>query len=384
LKSRLFLIPVILLVAILSVLIIPSSRALAEQDMTVIDTSTDVDYPSSLVFKVSARSASDITKIRLSYIVSKMNYAQAVSEAWTVFTPARDVATSWTWDMRHMSLPPEAIVEYWWTLENRNKRKLTTQSYSVKFSDNNYNWKNLSAGKITLFWYKGDSTFASALMEAAVQASRKITGNAGIQLERPVNIHIYNGSNDFQKSRVNTREWTGGVAATEYGAISIGISPDDIAWGKGALAHELGHMVTHQLTFSAYGINLPTWLDEGLAMHAEANSDPVLKLQLQKAINAKQLISLRSLSSPFSARTDKAYLSYAESQSAVEYLIDNYGNDKIIDLLKIFKVGSTTDEALKKIYGIDQDELESKWVESVKPAKTSMLTGNIMGGGEYW
>ena len=380
-KRRFVLISAALIFTALSILIIPCSTAIAEQDITVIGNSADVDYPDALVFNISARSASDITKIRLNYIVSKMNYAQIVSEAWTTFIPARDIATSWTWDMRHMSLPPEAVIEYWWTLENSNKRKLITQTYSVKFSDNNYNWKNISSGKITLYWYKGDDSFASALMEAAVQASTRITGKAGVQLERPVNIHIYSGSADFQKSRVNTREWTGGVAATEYGAIAIGISPEDIEWGKGALAHELGHMVTHQLTFSAYGINLPTWLDEGLAMHAEANSDPLFKIQLQKAVSSSQIISLRSLCSPFSARVDKAFLSYAESQSVVEYLIDNYGNDKILELLKVFKAGSTTDDALKKIYGFDQDELEVKWIESIKPAKTSMLFNNMTGGG---
>ncbi|GAI54848.1 unnamed protein product, partial [marine sediment metagenome] len=29
-------------------------------------------------------------------------------------------------------------------------------------------------------------------------------------------------------------------------------------WGKRALAHELGHLVTHQITFSPYGAILPT------------------------------------------------------------------------------------------------------------------------------
>jgi len=361
-----------LLLLVFSALLVPCSKAIAAQEITVLDTSTQVDYPSSLVFKISARSPSDITKIRLSYIVSKLNYAQVVSEAWAVFTPSTEIETTWSWDMRHMSLPPQATIEYWWTLENKNKNKLVTRTYSVRFDDNNYSWKNISSGKITLHWYQGEDSFAADLMEAANQASRRLTGNTGVQLERDVNIYVYNGSDDFQKSRINTREWTGGVAATEYGTVAIGIAPPDIEWGKGALAHELGHMVTHQVTFSPYGINLPTWLDEGLAMVAEANTESIFKQALQNAIKSKRIISLRSLSSPFSARTDKALLSYAESQSVVEYLINNFGNDKMMDLLKLFKAGSTTDDALNKIYGFDQDGLESKWLQSMVPPKTAL------------
>ena len=156
------------------------------------------------------------------------------------------------------------------------------------------------------------------------------------------------------------REWTGGAAFTDFGIIAIGISPGQLDWGKRALVHELTHLVVHQATFSPYGA-LPTWLDEGLAMYNEGELAPPFQSALQQAISEDKLISVRSLCSPFSADPGKAYLSYAESYSLVEYLLDNYGQVKMLNLLTLHKQGNTYDEALIQVYGFDIDGLDARW-----------------------
>jgi len=57
-------------------------------------------------------------------------------------------------------------------------------------------------------------------------------------------------------------------------------------------------------------------------MYNEGEPDPVFQSSLEKAILEDELISVRSLCSPFSAETEKARLSYAQSYSLVEYLLD--------------------------------------------------------------
>ncbi len=159
---------------------------------------------------------------------------------------------------------------------------------------------------------------------------------------------------------VYSQEWTGGVAFTDFGIIAISISPSQLEWGERALTHELTHLVVHQATFSPYG-QLPVWLDEGLATHSEGELDYDLRSSLNRAISEGTLISVRSLCSPFSAYADKARLSYAQSYSLVEYLLNNYGQDKMLDLLTILKQGSTYDEALTEVYGFDIDALDVGW-----------------------
>jgi hypothetical protein len=96
-------------------------------------------------------------------------------------------------------------------------------------------------------------------------------------------------------------------------------------------------------------------------MYNEGELDPVFSSCLQEAISKDELISVRSLCSPFSAYTEKALLSYAQSYSLVEYLLDNYGQDSMLDLLTILKQGSTYDEALTEVYGFDIDGLDALW-----------------------
>jgi hypothetical protein len=318
-----------------------------------------------LVFKIKAQSQSDITKIRLHYQVDRMNYAQVISEAWPEFAPSPKVETEWIWDMRKATLLTGTTVRYWWTIEDTTGNKLITSPEVIRFDDLRYSWQKLTIGQLSLFWYKGSQSFADEMMAACQQALERLFKDTGVYPEKPISIFVYASTGDLQGAMIFPREWTGGVTFPEYGLIAIGIPENELDWGKGALAHELGHMVTHQITFSPYGANLPFWLDEGLAMYAEGKPDPYLESVLERAITQHNLISVRSLSSPFSAIPEEAYISYAESQSLIAFLIQNYGGDKMLQLLNLFKEGNTYDDALTQVYGFDQDGLDILWQEYI-------------------
>jgi len=213
---------------------------------------------------------------------------------------------------------------------------------------------------VTLYWYQGDNSFAGELMSAAQQALERLNEYTAAELERPVKLYVYADAQDLQGSMIYPQEWTGGVAFTRYGIMAIGIAPEKLDWGKKAIAHELTHLVIHQVTLNPYN-EIPTWLDEGLAMRSEGSLSASFSLYLDRAIAEGSLISVQSLSSPFSAYADEASLSYAQSYSLVEFLIDSYGQGKMFELLNAFKEGSTYDGALEKVYGFDMDGLDDLW-----------------------
>jgi hypothetical protein len=350
-----------ILLVLAAILVITPTVSHAQGGISLLDSSAQIYFPSALAFNIKAQSQNDIVKLRLHYQVDRMNYAPITNEAWPAFTPSTKVQTQWVWDMRKASLPAGATVTYWWTIEDTTGDSLTTPSQKIRFDDLRFNWMKVTSGQISLFWYKGNQSFIDQLTAACQQALDRLAQDTGVHLKQPVSIYIYATPEDLRGAMVFPQEWTGGVAFTEYGIIAIGIPINELDWGKGALAHELGHMVTHQITFSPYGAILPTWLDEGLAMYAEGKPDPYLQSVLQKAITQHNLISVRSLSSPFSAIPEEAYISYAESQSLVPFLIQNYGRDKMLQLLNLFKEGSTYDDALIQVYGFDQDGLDALW-----------------------
>ena len=96
-------------------------------------------------------------------------------------------------------------------------------------------------------------------------------------------------------------------------------------------------------------------------MYAEGALEPEYRNFLNRVIAEGGLISVRSLSSPFSAYTREAVLSYAQSYSLVEFLISNYGQSQMLELLHTFGEGRSYNEAVEKAYGFDMDGLDGLW-----------------------
>jgi hypothetical protein len=356
-KKASILAPVIcLLLSILSPVLVQ-----AQSELTILDSSAQLEFPSKLTFSLSAGSDVNITDIRLHYAVARVSLAQVISEVHIEFVPASTVDVKWTWDMRKTGgLPPGSGVDYWWTVEDAGGDRLETAPVQVRFDDNRYSWHSLTKTKVTVYWYEGNESFAQELMAAAHQALARLAEDTGAGLEKPVKIYIYANAQDLKGAMIYPQEWTGGVAFTRYGIIAIGIAPSNLDWGKRAIAHELAHLVIHQMTLNPYS-DLPTWLDEGLAMYAEGALEPVFVTYLNRAIGEDNLISVRSLSSPFSAYAEESYLSYAQSYGLVEFLINNYGQNKMLELLNTFQQGDSYDGALEKVYAFDMDGLDTLW-----------------------
>ncbi|MBN1152823.1 MAG: peptidase MA domain-containing protein [Dehalococcoidia bacterium] len=356
--------PVVVLLAVLA-LSLPPVVASAPSTLQVTDTGVIAQFPGSLQFTVSAESPNPVVDVRLLYQIEKMNFATVTSEAWASFQPDTAVSTSWTWDMRLSSLPPGARITYWWRARDASGAVVETSPATVLFDDDRYDWRSIKSDNVTLHWYYGDDDFAGELMQVCETAIESLAQDVGARVDRRISVYLYKSSADLRQAMVYPQEWTGGVAFTDYGIVAIGIGPGDMEWGIRALRHELAHLVVHTLTFSPYG-GLPTWLDEGLAMHNEGEAADTFVTVLRQAVADDALISLRSLNGPFSSDTQKAYLSYAQSHSVVSYLLASYGAGPMGELLALLTEGETVDDALTLSYGMSLDGVEAEWKAAVR------------------
>ena len=355
----------------------------AQGELAILDSAAEAEFPSRLIFNLSAESDVNITDIRLRYTIDRVSYAQVTSEVYIEFVPTTAVEVSWTLEMvRIGGLPPGASMEYWWVVEDARGNKVETAPIRVQFDDTRYYWHSLTEGKVTIYWYEGEESFAQELMATAQQALTKLAEDTGAYLEREAKLYIYANPQDLRGAMIYPQEWTGGAAFTRYGIIAIGIAPNTLNWGKRAIAHELAHLVIHQMTLNPYN-DLPIWLDEGLAMYTEGALAPEYTACLNRAIAENSLISVRSLSSPFSAYAAESLLSYAQSYSLVEFLISSYGQDKMLELLLTFKQGSGYDAALEEVYGFNMDELDALWQDYVtvptQPVERELMPPALIG-----
>jgi len=355
----------LLLTGALLVAVLSPATLQAQDGITVSKNTVVIGFPTSIGFSLAAASDSEITDIRLHYTTNRQSFAQVTSEVYIDFARASSVDIYWTLDMARLGgLPTGITIDYWWTLANADGNRLQTEAIRINYDDNRYVWKSLIQGDITLYWYNGDQAFAGELMGATQAALVRLQEDTGAHLTQAIDLYIYASAEDLRASMINSSEWTGGVAFTRYNTISIGIASYNLAWGKRAIIHELAHMVTHQITFNPYSA-IPTWLNEGLSMYAEGDLDSVYRTALLRAIAEETLISVRGLSSPFSTFTTLSYQSYAQSYSLVSFLISEYGQDSMFQLLGTFKQGASYDDAFLSVYGFNLDDLNDLWRDYV-------------------
>jgi hypothetical protein len=334
--------------------------------ITVSNSRVTLSFPQTMSFAALIKSNVKISDIRLRYTVDQMSFANVVSEGFVQFPSSTTVNASYDLDMRRFGgFPSGTTIQYWWVVKDASQALLESVPVTYRITDNRYSWKNLSQGKINLFWYQGDNTFAQTLMDRAQTSLKSLAADTGATPEKQVNIYIYANSQDLQGSMIYPSEWTGGVSFFQYNIITIGISPSNLLWGEGAMTHELTHNVIGQVVYNPYD-DLPVWLNEGLAMHNQGPLTSQFLDPLAKAIRNDQLLSVKMISSPFSAYSDKANLSYAESYTLVDFLIRKYGSENMAALLKAFKTGNTFDGAFEQVLGFNLDGLNEQWQPWVK------------------
>ena len=359
----------VFLVVVLCLINLLTPPVSAQSGIEVTNSVAEVNFPSDVTFKVSAQSSVPITEIHLRYAVEILSFADVTAEASVAVTPGTTVDTEWKWDMRYVGgLPPGTVIDYYWVFTDSSGNTVKSARQQVTFDDARFSWQTIKSGLITVYWYEGSQSFGQEIMTAAQDAVARLSTDTGAYLKEPVRLYIYASTADLQSSMIYPQEWTGGVTFAPYSCIAIGISTLNLSWGKRAIAHELTHLVTHQMTLNPYN-EIPVWLDEGLSMVNEGPIQLQFTAALGDAISKHTLFTVQTLASPFSAYSDLAILSYAESYSIVNYLIQTFGSDKMLQFLETFRQGSTYDSALQKVYSFDTKGLNTAWQASLSTSQ---------------
>ena len=337
----------------------------AQAGVLLVSDVISLSFPESATFRAEFKAGANITSVVLEYGVDQLTCGTVVAKAFPRFTAAPNVQVEWIWEMRQSgSLPPGASLWWRWQVQDADGVQFTSPKLTVSWLDNVHNWQVISGGNINLHYYDGGLGFGQALHDSAVTALVRLAQDVGISPEKPVDIYIYANTNDLRDAILYEPAWIGGQAFPENNIVIIGISADQLDWGKSTEAHELTHVLVGHLTFTCLGF-IPTWLNEGLAMYGEGVSQTAEVAQFDRAKAADQLLPLRSLTGGFSEEADRANLSYTESFSVINFLIKTYGRDKMTALLTGLRNGATADEALQSVYGFDANGLEDDWRVSI-------------------
>ncbi len=346
---------------------IPVDSSFAAFSAEVTNDKVIFSFPETATF--SARLAADaaIASVVLEYGNEQKNCGEVIAKAFPQFTPAKNTNVEWIWDMRQSgSLPPGASLWWRWRYTDDTGREYLSETQTATWLDNTHKWQTITSDFLRLHWYDGDQAFAKDLLNAGQVGLEFNKSQSGLIPDSPIDIYIYGNQQDMKDAILFEPAWEGGATYLQYDIVIIGISPSNAVWGRGAMVHELTHVLVHHLTFSCLG-RIPLWIDEGLAVYSQAEFDAsaTFKDYLDQAISQNGILSLHSISGDFSAIPEKSRLSYGESYSIIKFLIDTYKQEKMTSLLTTLRDGIVIDNALTKVYGFDMDGLEDVWRDSV-------------------
>jgi len=356
----------------------------AQAKPAVSDAGVENHFPDGMIFKVSAGSDSPIQKIRLRYTILPDGTA-ASGEA--KFEPSTSVSTSFTLagkDPPRIYLPPGTTIQYYWQVTDAGGNTATTEQATFVNDDVRFDWKTLESNGVVVYYYSGSQDDAEAMLTVASEKIASMSKLLGASIGFPVKVWIYRSVSDMKPAlqfRSETYEQstiTAGVRVATDTVLVLGNASFD------TLRHELTHVVTAAAGEGPFA-SLPFWLDEGTAVYAESNPG-AFGQALQRAIDRGSVFSIRSITSP-QGDPDKVALSYGQSWSLVSYLVETYGGQEFAQLFAEIKGGKTIDQALKAVYGFDQDGLENEWRasqglpprETPSPPESEQPTGSPSG-----
>ena len=155
-------------------------------------------------------------------------------------------------------------------------------------------------------------------------------------------------------------DWSGGLYDGKI-RLPVGGAQELNDQLKSVLFHEYTHVVVQEITHG----NCPTWLNEGLAEleGRKIYSHPLVDLERAAARGA--FIPFAKMESGFTALSSKeAALSYQQSYSLVNFMVNSYGWPKVTEILLNLGAGMTSTTAIKKAmadFGLDFDGVIEEW-----------------------
>jgi hypothetical protein len=234
----------------------------------------------------------------------------------------------------------------------------------LTYADDRFQWQTEAGALVRVHWYEGTTDFGQRALKIGEDGVRQASDLLGVTESKPVDFYVYADQTAFYDALgPGTRENVGGEADAGIRTLFALIPPSQIndAWVGIVIPHELTHLVFNTAAGNPYHFP-PRWLNEGLAVYESQGYDASDRGLVADAVGADTLIPLDGLIGQFPTSADGFFLAYAESVSAVDFMIRTYGSDALVAVIRSYKDGRTDDEAFQKGLGVDTTAFGVAWM----------------------
>ncbi|MGE3077019.1 MAG: peptidase MA family metallohydrolase [Dehalococcoidia bacterium] len=322
---------------------------------TVIESQTVVNgYPSTITFKITAKSDQQITDLSLRYAITGSG-SSALSKP-KDFQAATNLSAEVVLQVNSSSvyIPVGSNFTYHWEVTTADGNTVSGEEQTFFYLPTGQDWKNVSNDFMTVYYHGDRESIANAYLQAGQETYDKIGKQLyGVTLKvTPVKVIMFADEKESDQARPGN----GGAFDAAVTTCGTKVTVDiilliPIACGSAdrtdTLRHEFGHILNEIAGEGALG-KLPSWLDEGAAVYAQSSPGDYQQAFVQAA-QQNRLIPFDQMSvAPTTARQVDVF--YGESWAMVSFLVDKGGPSTFARFMSTIKSGKRFDQALTEVY----------------------------------
>jgi tetratricopeptide (TPR) repeat protein len=241
-------------------------------------------------------------------------------------------------------------------------------------------WGRDESEHFIVFSQKGSNS--ATFLKEGEKAIQQIMADLGITsypLRRKIKMYLFEDIGTWREflaaNSDRTTHWSAGFAVPLFAEIYLYATERSRDLRKRVMPHELTHMI--HWNYIGLGRYQPLWLTEGLARCQEEDGIRHSKRLLDSLSTEEGLIPLATLFTLDVRRSSGAAIGtfYAESAMLVDLIKDEYGSNKLLELMQAFASGdgsrmaygadfsTNPGKVIRSVLGTDVERLEKMWLK---------------------
>ncbi len=231
-----------------------------------------------------------------------------------------------------------------------------------------YTWHSLSSDHFEVYYYEGLDSLAMRVLDLAEKTQAMLAVRMGHSIEHRVPIILYGSHNDFAQTNVTPELIDAGTGGFTEALRNRVVLPFTGSY------EDLRHVVVHELTHATmfdmlYGgsaasflarqslFQVPLWFAEGLAEYCSLGMESNAEMFLRDGTIEGYLPPLEY---------SGGYIVYKQGQSALTYLVDRFGEERLRDVLQRMRQSRNFDRAFERAVGMPVSKFDEQWREWLK------------------
>jgi Tol biopolymer transport system component len=238
----------------------------------------------------------------------------------------------------------------------------------VQYED--FEWRYIQSKHFDVYYY-GEKNYELAEFGAKSieSAYKQLSEDFNHEISNRITLIVYDSHNDFSQTNVvnlpTSAEGIGGVTDKMKNRMTVPFL-GDYADFRRTLHHELVHAVFNDMFYGGtinsiirnnIQLQFPLWFEEGLAEYTALGWDSNTDMYIRDAVINNYLPEIINLS---------GYYAYRGGQSLWNFIVEEYGRQKIAEILQRIKTSRSVEMGIQQSLGLSLSELSKAWKNNLQ------------------